>query len=109
MPRSKTTAPELIPREVLFGNPMKASPQISPDGRRMAYLAPVNNVLNVWIRTIGQEDDRAVTQDRDRGIRIYFWAHDNKHILYLQDVGGNENWRLYAVNLQTNQIKDLTP
>jgi dipeptidyl aminopeptidase/acylaminoacyl peptidase len=109
MPRSKTSAPELIPREVLFGNPVKASPQISPDGRRMAYLAPVKNVLNVWVRTIGQEDDRAVTQDRDRGVRIYFWAHDNMHILYLQDVGGNENWRLYSVNLETKQIRDLTP
>ncbi len=109
MPKPKASEPKLIPREVLFGNPVKASPQISPDGRRMAYLAPVSNVLNVWVRTIGRKDDQAVTQDRDRGIRIYFWAHDNKHILYLQDVGGNENWRLYAVNLETKQIRDLTP
>jgi dipeptidyl aminopeptidase/acylaminoacyl peptidase len=88
---------------------VKASPQVSPDGTRLAYLAPVNNVLNVWVRTIDQEDDRPVTQDTDRGIRIYFWAHDNQHILYLQDVGGNENWRLYAVNLKTNHVRDLTP
>src|ERR1700719_3940812 len=46
-----TTAVELIPRTILFGNPDKASPQISPDGARMAYLAPVNNVLNVWVGT----------------------------------------------------------
>lgn len=101
--------PELIPREVLFGNPVKSSPKISPDGTRMAYLAPVNNVLNVWVKSIGQEDDRAVTKDDDRGIRLYFWAEDNKHIMYLQDVGGNENWRLYAVNLDTDEIRDLTP
>jgi len=104
-----TTVPELIPREVLFGNPVKTSPQISPNGKLMAYLAPVNNVLNVWVKTVGREDDRAVTKDKDRGIRIYFWAEDGKHIMYLQDAGGDENWRLYAVNLKTGKIKDLTP
>jgi len=104
-----TQQPELIPREVLFGNPVKTAPKISPDGKLMAYLAPVNNVLNVWVKTIGAEDDRAVTKDDNRGIRRYFWAGDNRHIMYLQDVGGNENWRLYAVNLETDEIRDLTP
>ena len=101
--------PELIPRKILFGNPVKSSPQISPDGKMMAYLAPVNNVLNVWVKTIGKEDDRIVTKDNDRGIRRYFWAGDSEHIMYLQDAGGDENWRLYGVNLKTEEIKDLTP
>ena len=101
--------PKLIPREVLFGNPVKISPRISLDGKMMAYTAPVNNVLNVWVKTIGKDDDRAVTKDEDRGIHHYNWAADSKHIMYRQDVGGNENWRLYAVDLETNQIKDLTP
>ena len=80
---------ELIPRKILFGNPEKASPQISPDGTRMAYLAPVNDVLNVWVGTIGQDDYVFVIRDEERGIRIYAWVVDNKHILYLQDVAGN--------------------
>jgi dipeptidyl aminopeptidase/acylaminoacyl peptidase len=100
---------KLIPREVIFGNPEKADPQISPDGAMLAYLAPVENVLNVWVRTIGEQDDKPVTKDTDRGIRMYFWAADSKHIMYLQDVGGNENWRLYGVNLVTNEIRDYTP
>ncbi len=104
-----STNVELIPRSVLFGNPVKTSPQISPDGTRMAYLAPVNNVLNVWVGAIGSEDYRPVTKDEDRGIRFYFWAKDNRHILYIQDVGGNENWRLYATNLETGETRDLTP
>lgn len=103
------TSIELIPRKVLFGNPVKTSPQISPDGTRMAYLAPVNNVLNVWVGTIGNDDSQPVTKDKDRGIRFYFWAKDNKHILYIQDAGGNENWRLYATNLETKETRDLTP
>lgn len=104
-----TPEPELIPREILFGNPTKVAPQISPDGKMLAYLAPVNNVLNVWVKTVGEDDDRAVTKDDDRGIRRYFWAEDSRHIMYLQDVGGNENWRLYGVDLETDEIKDLTP
>jgi hypothetical protein len=72
------TGPKLIPRTVLFGNPVKSSPEISPNGKMMAYLAPVNDVLNVWVKTIGEEDDRVVTKDKIRGIRRYFWAEDSK-------------------------------
>ena len=104
-----TTTVELIPRDILFGNPDKSSPQVSPDGTRMAYIAPVNNVLNVWVGTIGQDNYRPVTQDTDRGVRFYAWAADNQHILYIQDVGGNENWRLYATHLQSGETRDLTP
>ncbi len=86
------TSTELIPREILFGNPDKTSPEISPDGTKMAYLAPVNNVLNVWVGTIGSDNYQPVTKDEDRGVRFYSWAQDNKHILYIQDVGGNEKW-----------------
>jgi len=100
---------ELIPREVLFGNPVKARARLSPDGKFLAYLAPVDNVLNVWVRTLGEKDDRVVTKDKNRGIHYYFWTQDSKRILYVQDVGGNENWRLYVVDLETNDITDLTP
>lgn len=104
-----TDTVELIPRSVLFGNPLKTSPKISPDGKQMAYLAPVNNVLNVWVGAIGYDDAKPVTNDTDRGVINYFWSQDNNNILYLQDVNGNENWRLYAVELETGQTKDLTP
>ena len=99
----------LIPREVLFGNPERANPQISPDGTQLGYLAPVDGVLNVWIRTLGKTDDRAVTADKKRGIRNFTWQFDNRHILYTQDVGGDENWRLYQTDISSKQTKDLTP
>jgi dipeptidyl aminopeptidase/acylaminoacyl peptidase len=101
--------PPLIPREVIFGNPTKEHPQISPDGKLMAYLAPVDDVLNVWVGDIEKEEYRAVTHDRDRGVRIYFWAFDNKTILYLQDIGGDENWRMYSTDLETGETTELTP
>ena len=100
----------IIPREVLFGNPDKAAPSLSPDGSKIGFLAPVDGVLNVWV---GPADDPAsakpVTRDKVRGIRIFFWAYTNDHVLYLQDKGGDENWRVYAVDLATGKEKDLTP
>lgn len=98
-----------IPLEVLLGNPDKVSPQISPDGRRLAYLAPVDGVLNVWVGAVGSEDFKPVTDDTDRGIRSYTWAHDNQHLVYIQDQGGDENWRLYTVDLDSGDIRDRTP
>jgi dipeptidyl aminopeptidase/acylaminoacyl peptidase len=109
----KTSLPPLIPREVLFGNPEKAQPRLSPDGNRLAYLAPVDGVMNVWVgpvgSTVGGADYRPVTKDRIRGIRIYFWAEDNEHIVYLQDVGGNEDWRIHATDPEMQETRDLTP
>jgi dipeptidyl aminopeptidase/acylaminoacyl peptidase len=102
--------PPLIPREVLLGNPVKAAPQISPDGTRLSFLAPSpEGVLNVWVRTIGKDDDAQVTKDTHRGIRIYLWAQDGKHLLYLQDVGGDENFHVYSVDLGSRVIRDMTP
>ena len=111
---------ELIPRSVLFGNPERISPNISPDGTRMAWIAPREGVLNVWVAPIRAADapegsgvdwDAAavVTDDRDRGIRAYTWAKDGRHLLYVQDSGGDENWRLYDVDLETMERRDLTP
>jgi len=104
-----TRQPRLIPRSVLFGNPEKARVRLSPEGERLAYVAPVDGVLNVWIQTIGEDDARAVTTDDKQGIYRYFWARDGEHILYLQDAEGDENWRLYVVDLESGEIRDLTP
>ncbi|HEY9847032.1 MAG TPA: hypothetical protein V6D03_12670, partial [Candidatus Caenarcaniphilales bacterium] len=100
----------LIPRDILFGNPERANPKISPDGNYLTYIAPdENNVLQVWIRTVGQQDDRMLTADKKRGIRIYFWTYNAQQLIYLQDADGDENWHLYAVDIQTQVVRDLTP
>jgi dipeptidyl aminopeptidase/acylaminoacyl peptidase len=105
-----TAGIKLIPRTTLFGNPDKASARISPDGSKLSYLAPRDGVLNVFV---GPADDpsaaKPVTHDKKRGIRTYLWAYDSRHILYLQDTGGDEDWHVYSVDLQTVETKDLTP
>ncbi|MBY0263037.1 MAG: S9 family peptidase [Phycisphaerales bacterium] len=99
----------LIPRQTLFGNPTKAQGRISPDGKTLAFLAPVNGVLNVHVAPVGELDKaKAVTSDTKRGIRQYFWAY-NGQIVYIQDTAGDENWRLYSVNPADAAVKDLTP
>jgi len=105
---------ELIPRRVLFGNPDRTSPRISPDASTLAWIAPHEGVLNVWTAPMGPDGvdwaaARVVTDDTDRGIRVYDWAHDGRHLLYLQDTGGDENWRLHDVDLATMVRRDLTP
>ena len=105
---------DLIPRDVLFGNPERVSPQLSPDGTKLAWIAPRDGVLNVWVAPVGSAGvgwDAAVvvTDDTDRGIRSYAWARDGRHLLYQQDTGGDENWRLYDVDLETMARRDLTP
>ncbi len=105
-------APEssLIPRDVLFGNPERAAVRLSPDGEHLAWLAPKDGVLNVWVAPVGKLGEaRAVTNDSKRGIRQYQWAYDDKHLLFLQDVGGDENWHVYKVELETLETTDLTP
>ncbi len=99
----------IIPRKLLFGSPDRLAPQISPDGTKMAFLAPVNNVMNIWVGSIEKDDFKPVTKNYQRGIGNYFWAQDNKQILYLQDVGGDENWHLHSINLETGSSEDLTP
>jgi dipeptidyl aminopeptidase/acylaminoacyl peptidase len=106
---------DLIPRSVLFGNPERTSPQISPDGGSLAWIAPRDGVLNLWVAAVDGESGvdwtaaRPVTDDTDRGIRSFAWARDGQHVLYVQDVGGDENWRLYDVDPQTLERRDLTP
>src|SRR6516162_5928545 len=89
-------SPPLIPRKVLFGNPVKASPRISPDGKTLAYLAPdEKDVLQVWVQTVGKEDARKVTADKRRGIRMYEWTFAPDTLVYLQDNDGDENFHVY--------------
>jgi len=102
--------PVLIPRSVLFGNPQRASARLSPNGKWMSFLAPVDGILNIWV---GPVDDfskaKPVTNDKTRNIRGHYWAYTGEHVLYSQDKGGNENWHVYATNVSTGETKDLTP
>jgi dipeptidyl aminopeptidase/acylaminoacyl peptidase len=102
--------PPLISRDVLFGNPERTNPRLSPDGQRLAWIAPdKKNVLQVWVKTIGKDDDKMVTADKKRGIRQYSWAKNSRTLLYQQDNDGDENFHIYGVDLASGNVRDYTP
>lgn len=100
----------LIERAKLFGNPSKAQGRISPDGKWLSWTAPVDGVLNLWVAPAADPAKaRAVTKGKDRPIRQYFWAPDSQSLLYVNDKGGDENFKLYGVDVATGAEKTLTP
>ena len=110
--KSSSTAkePTLIPRSVLFGNPEKAMARVSPNGKWLSYLAPVEGILNVWVGPVDNPAEaKPVTDDKVRDIRGYSWAYNGEQILYSQDKKGDENWHVYATDVATGETKDLTP
>jgi dipeptidyl aminopeptidase/acylaminoacyl peptidase len=98
--RAAATPDPLLPRALLFGNPTRTAPQLSPDGSHLAFLAPRDGVLNIFVGPV-QNTDAAlpITADTSRGIRTFFWSFDSKSILYLQDLEGDEAWQLFAVDV----------
>jgi dipeptidyl aminopeptidase/acylaminoacyl peptidase len=100
---------DLIPRDVLFGNPERLAPAVSPDGSRLAHIAPADGILNVFVGRLGSDDAKQVSNDRERGVRAFAWCMDNRHIVYPQDTGGDENWHLHLVDPDEGTDVDVTP
>ena len=103
------TYPPLIPRAVLFGNPERTMPALSPDGTMIAYLAPHDGKLSVWVGSLDAGDDRVVAHDPVRPIPWIAWRGDGRHVVYLQDRAGNENFHLFQVAIDGGAVRDLTP
>jgi dipeptidyl aminopeptidase/acylaminoacyl peptidase len=108
--------PPLIDRELFFGDPEISGSQISPDGRFITFLKPFRGVRNIWVKARTESFDRArpITADTTRPVSSYFWSLDSKYVLYAQDKGGDENYRIYAVDPgaagdPVPAARDLTP
>ena len=103
-------ADSLIARELLFGNPKRRYPSISPDSRFLAWIAPdPRHVPQIWVQTLGANDARMVTADSRRGLSLYAWSHDSRTIIYFQDADGDENFHAFALSLERGETRDLTP
>jgi len=91
--------PPLVDRELFFGNPEIAGAQISPDGKYIAFIKPLSDVRNVWVKGVDESFDKAkpLTEEKKRPVGGYFWSWDNK-ILFVKDKDGDENFNVYSVN-----------
>ena len=94
--------------EDFFRLPEKSRYQLSPDGNYFSFMGPYERRQNIFIQKIGTEEAIRITNETDRGIFSYFWANDNR-LLYIKDDGGNENFKLFGVDKDGSNPKDLTP
>jgi dipeptidyl aminopeptidase/acylaminoacyl peptidase len=100
----------LIERQKLFGNPSKSQGRLSPDGKWLAFIAPRDGVMNMWVAPVANPSKaKPLTDEKKRPIRGYFWSPDSQSILYVNDKGGDENFLLYGVNVASGEQKTLTP
>jgi dipeptidyl aminopeptidase/acylaminoacyl peptidase len=107
IPRQDTS---LIPRKVLFGDPDRARVRLSHDGKWLSFLAPKDGVLNLWVApALDHRNARPLTSETERSITRYQWAYDNKHIVFSKDKGGDENWYLIALDVESGAQRVLSP
>jgi dipeptidyl aminopeptidase/acylaminoacyl peptidase len=108
---AQPTPPPLIPRRALFDAPQRTWATISPDGTRLAFLAPVDGVQNVWLAPLDNLDAaRPLTKVTDRDVmNKLVWPHDNRHVVFFREQGGDENWQAHRIDVETGDIRPLTP
>lgn len=107
---AKMSETPLIERAKLFGNPVKAQGRLSPDGKWLSWIAPSNGVLNVWVAPVANPGDaRVLTKETKRPIRQHFWSPDSSMIMYINDVGGNEDFALFGVRVAGGEPVNFTP
>jgi len=101
----------LLPRRLIFGDPERSIVRISPDGTRIAFRAPVDGVLNLWVAPLDRiEQARPVTRVTDRNLGPWIvWMRDNRHVVFFREAAGDENWRAWRVDLETGDVWPLTP
>jgi len=98
----------MIPLEDFFRKPDKIALRLSPDGQSLAWLEPWERRLNLTVQDLSGGSTRRVTAARERDLGGYVWVN-NDRLVYVQDTGGDENYRLYAVGRDGGNPVDLTP
>jgi dipeptidyl aminopeptidase/acylaminoacyl peptidase len=100
----------LVPRQLIFGNPDHGGPRLSPDGKQLAWLAPKNGVMNVFVApTTDPAQARPVTDEKQSPVPSFGWTYDSARLLYGMDKNGDENTHVFSVDVKTLETKDLTP
>ncbi|MEO0600499.1 MAG: S9 family peptidase [Myxococcota bacterium] len=97
---------ELIPRAVLFGDPDRSRVTISPDGRWIAFLAPVDGIVQLFVRPV-DGGERPLTAHSGAGVRDYQWLRDGRSLVFVTDADGDENWQLSLARVDEDVVTTL--
>ncbi|MDO6836542.1 S9 family peptidase [Pseudoalteromonas carrageenovora] len=91
--------------EDFFKNLKFSNLQLSPNGKYLAVLSPINDRKNIVIlETEGLKNAKPVTKFDDQDINNFSWANDNE-IVFDLDSNGNEAFSLYKINVNTKRAK----
>ena len=109
--RSSDESPGLLPRRLIFRDSERSVVRISADGTRIAFRAPVDGVLNLWAAPLDRiEEARPITTVTDRNLGHWIvWMRDNRHLVFFREAAGDENWRAWRADLETGDVRPLTP
>lgn len=105
---AQTNKPALIPVRDFFKNPERCCYAMSPDGTKLAFMKPWESRLNIFVRDIDGGLEKQITSVKDRDLSNVFWK-GNRYLIFTRDFGGDENFHVFAYDLQTNKEIDLTP
>ena len=96
--------------EDYFVRPKASNFQISPDGKYMSYMEKEDGGTkrHVYVKNITTGEVKRIIEEKEELIRGYFWKNPER-LLYVMDKGGNENYHVYAVNIDGSNNIDLTP
>lgn len=97
----------MISLEDFFRNSDRSGFQISPDGRHISFVAPYKDRMNIFVRPTDGGEELQITAETERSIAGYMWA-DNERLLFMKDMAGDENYRLYGVNLDGTDLRCYT-
>jgi len=105
--KEKEVPAPLIDMKLFFKNGDKDNFQISSDGNYYSFFASYKDIRNVFVQKVGESTAVRITNDTIRSIPYYFWK--GNRIIFAQDVGGDENFQLFSVNVTGKDMKALTP
>ena len=101
--------PDPIPMRDFFRNPDRAFFRISGDGKTLSFMQPWQQRRNIFVQPVGSNAEPVrITAEMDRDIPDYFWKGPNR-VVYLKDVGGDENDHVVVVDKRGGEPKDMTP
>lgn len=92
-----------------FAKPKASSFKLSPDGKYMSYMEKdKDGKRHVYVKETATGKVIRAIEEKDELIKGYGWANDTR-LLYVMDNGGNENFHIFAADLDGKNTKELTP